>query len=144
MRKSSVKISCSHCRASWSQRRHFLKPELEALSLTRLTDMTKYKQPVVTAVLLLSREITFLPGMKKPGWVNYEKPTFFCPWSTANKPAIISHGIAWRSDCGHGSDIDVDNNFCTNRASHCHGDTQPGGYYILPFSIPGLRRRVIT
>ncbi len=138
--------SCGNCmgdnRKTW--RREFSPAERDALMATGITGETIDGQPVIAAVLLPRRAIVRMAGMTHPGWVDYELPCFRCPWSPAALPHVISHGPAWRSDAGEALEIRLDENGCFHRASHCIANPiAPPGYYVRPFTMQGLQRRVI-
>ena len=138
--------SCGDCmgdgRKTWRER--FSPDERDALMRTGLTGETIDRQPVIAAVLLPRRARLFFEGMARPGWVNYEVPCFRCPWSPARWPHVISHGPAYRSDAGESVEISLDGNGRFHRASHCLANPiAPDGYYVRPFTVPGMPRRVI-
>ena len=129
-------------RKKW--RREFSPTERDALMATGLTEETIDGQPVIAAVLLPRRAFIQFTGMTRPGWVNYELPSFRCPWSPAAWPHVIRHGPAWRSDAGEASEVQLDENGCYHRVSHCMANLiAPSGYYVRPFTMQGLQRRVI-
>ena len=137
--------SCGNClgdtRKTW--RRRFSSAERDALMATGLTKETIDGQPVIAAVLLPRRAFIHMSGMARPGWVDYGLPCFRCPWSPAAWPHVLYHGPACRSDAGEASEFRLDDNGCFHRTSHCVANQiAPSSYFVRPFEIQGLQRRV--
>ena len=105
----------------------YFRREREVLAATGLTGETVEGQPVIAAPMLPRRSFLRFAGMRRRGWVNYEVPTFACPWAPPGRRCLIKHGPAYRSDAGDEFVPQLDGNGLTHKVSHCGNPDAPRG-----------------
>ncbi len=81
---------------------------------------------------------------RRRGWVDYEVPTFPCPWAPPGRRCLIKHGPAYRSDAGDEFVPQLDGNGLTHKVSHCGNPDAPRGYFLRPLAMSDLPRRVVA